>query len=609
MAKKNDVVIGLFLFSFGCLICLYYGRIGFMPLDQSVVFDGGWRICSGQTLYHDFAPSTGVFTVLMQGVIFKIFGVNWFIYCLHAAVINGVFCVVVACLLRMLGLGRWMAAGYALLSGILLYPPSGTPYMEQHSFFFMILAVTAAVGVQKTTRVASAQAGLAFLLIPLCLMAYTSKQNPGAMAFPLVIMIIAPVLIRGGGQPVRNRVLRWTAAGAATCALTIAVAIWYWDLDLRVIHQYTFDQPAALGTRRILRFQDELPARVLLLFELLSRSAAFNTIVVGALIWTIAQICLHFTKTAAVISRYRATAAILLAAGALLLSTMIFGRLNNVLLIVGVTGLALASAVGRAIASGSDSDAHRDRTTPFNLFLAFTVFGVCFAFTNLANNHPANGIPYLFISFGIIHHEFLNACRRFLAPRSRLVLALGMFLFGAAAADSWMLNHTINRTRLVHDMVVPEHIISGDATLDPLPQDLTFMRFAVGRFYRYTAADLTNLVQYLRARDENFYLFGDTSILYGLTRRPSVSPSLMFDIIHSIPPRNTPEFVTYQERVIENLRRFDVRLIIKEGDETFMGLRFADFPCLESLDLRFLVRFGAFQVYELENIPEDIAWK
>jgi hypothetical protein len=32
---------GLFLFALA--IALHYGRRGFMPLDQSIIFDGGWR--------------------------------------------------------------------------------------------------------------------------------------------------------------------------------------------------------------------------------------------------------------------------------------------------------------------------------------------------------------------------------------------------------------------------------------------------------------------------------------------------------------------------------------------------------------------------------------
>ena len=42
----------------GVAVNLYFGRRGFLPLDQSIVFDGGWRILNGQLPFRDFtAPS------------------------------------------------------------------------------------------------------------------------------------------------------------------------------------------------------------------------------------------------------------------------------------------------------------------------------------------------------------------------------------------------------------------------------------------------------------------------------------------------------------------------------------------------------------------------
>jgi hypothetical protein len=33
-----------FLIVLGAGLCLHHGRVGFMPLDQSIVWDGAWRI-------------------------------------------------------------------------------------------------------------------------------------------------------------------------------------------------------------------------------------------------------------------------------------------------------------------------------------------------------------------------------------------------------------------------------------------------------------------------------------------------------------------------------------------------------------------------------------
>ena len=36
------------LFALGVGVNLVFGRRGFMPLDHSIVFDGGWRLLSGR---------------------------------------------------------------------------------------------------------------------------------------------------------------------------------------------------------------------------------------------------------------------------------------------------------------------------------------------------------------------------------------------------------------------------------------------------------------------------------------------------------------------------------------------------------------------------------
>jgi hypothetical protein len=90
--KRLELVVGLFVFGTG--VNLYFGGRGFMPLDQSVVFDGAWRMVSGQVPFRDFAVPNGIVPSMMQVPFFRVFGVTWFAYCLHASVINGLFCVV-----------------------------------------------------------------------------------------------------------------------------------------------------------------------------------------------------------------------------------------------------------------------------------------------------------------------------------------------------------------------------------------------------------------------------------------------------------------------------------------------------------------------------------
>ena len=133
------------LFLFGLAVSLYYGRRGWMPLDQSIVFDGGWRVLSRQVPLRDYHAPNGFVPHALQAVFFAALGVTWFAYRLHAAVVNGLFALLVRRMLEQLGLWRPASFAYAALSALVLYPPFGVPYMDPHAFFFALLAVAVAL--------------------------------------------------------------------------------------------------------------------------------------------------------------------------------------------------------------------------------------------------------------------------------------------------------------------------------------------------------------------------------------------------------------------------------------------------------------------------------
>ena len=88
------------LFAIGVGVNLTFGRKGFLPLDQSIVFDGGWRLLSGQVPFHDFVAPSGLVPSAIQAAFDEALGVTWFAYCLHASIINGLFAIAVFGVLR-----------------------------------------------------------------------------------------------------------------------------------------------------------------------------------------------------------------------------------------------------------------------------------------------------------------------------------------------------------------------------------------------------------------------------------------------------------------------------------------------------------------------------
>lgn len=232
----------LALFAWGMALCLHYGRVGFMPLDQSIVWDGGYRLLTGQVPFRDFTTPAGLVPMAMQAAWFRLFGIDWFAYCLHAAILNGLFCVLAFRLLRGFGLAGAPAGLYALASGVVFYPPFGVPYMDQHAFFFSLAATCAlAEGVLGRNGRTWRLALVPWLLAAACL----SKQIPSLFVAPLLLAL--PWLADRSERPTVWRPL--LASAAVLGAVTALAAA---GTDHGLLAEYFFVLPGTEGRRRIL---------------------------------------------------------------------------------------------------------------------------------------------------------------------------------------------------------------------------------------------------------------------------------------------------------------------------------------------------------------------
>jgi hypothetical protein len=226
------------------LLCLRDGRVGYMPLDQSIVFDGGWRILGGQVPFRDFTTPSGLVPIVLQAVFFRLLGVTWLAYCAHAAVFNALFAALVYALLRLFALAPPAAGVYALLSGVVFYPPFGVPFMEQHAFFFSLLCLVCLAAAARTEAWALAVG-------PALVGAYLSKQIPTAFVLPA--MVVAARLSR--------RALALAAASLAAAMGLIALAAWAGGVEGRLVDEYFLALPAREAGSRLAEVH--FPARAL----------------------------------------------------------------------------------------------------------------------------------------------------------------------------------------------------------------------------------------------------------------------------------------------------------------------------------------------------------
>jgi hypothetical protein len=236
-------LILLAVFALGVAVNLYFGRRGFLPLDQSIVFDGGWRILNGQLPFRDFTAPSALVPSLMQAPFFAFFGVTWFALCLHAAVVNGLFCAAVFAFLRLCQATLAEAAVGAGLSAFFFYPPTGTPFTDQHSFFFtMLMFLAVAVGSLDTNiwRVR-----LAWVLVPaLFVLGLLSSQIPTAFAAVCVAVWVLANPRRAPGW------MALLAVGVLAVGVVLILAAAIFQLDLRSAWSHVIVTPFQQGSAR-----------------------------------------------------------------------------------------------------------------------------------------------------------------------------------------------------------------------------------------------------------------------------------------------------------------------------------------------------------------------
>ena len=124
---------GIALFAF--LINWHSGNRGIFLLDQSMIFDGAWRILEGQVPYKDWLIPFGPVTFYIQALFFRIIGVTWSATVLPACIMNVIAALSVMRITRLL-LGpdsRLLACCAGFITAVSFQPPFGTTYFEQSS--------------------------------------------------------------------------------------------------------------------------------------------------------------------------------------------------------------------------------------------------------------------------------------------------------------------------------------------------------------------------------------------------------------------------------------------------------------------------------------------
>ena len=187
LRKRKKIFYFVILLTFSISFNQYYGYIGIFPEDSFLIFNSGYDTMNGYFPFKDYYTTTGPLLDIIQAFFFKIFGVSWFSYVLHASVINFIIAIATFYTLIKFELNINYCFFYALLVSILAYPTAGTPFMDHHSTFLSIVALFSFILALKI------KSNFYWFALPICLgLAFLSKQVPAG--YILVVVSILSII-------------------------------------------------------------------------------------------------------------------------------------------------------------------------------------------------------------------------------------------------------------------------------------------------------------------------------------------------------------------------------------------------------------------------------
>lgn len=521
----------MFLFAVG--VAWHFGRRGFMPLDHSVVFDGGWRILGGQVPWRDFDAPSFVTPSYLQALFFGLFGVSWSSFVAHAALANGVFALCTWSLVVRLGGPRGLAAIVAGLAALLFYPPVGVPFADQHSFLFTLAALWAAVvgrGIGRGAQhqeapgapvVAGVFQGLtlreliAWAAVPLFILAgFFSKQLPSALAPALVaVVVLAPA-----PRP-RRAALVGLAIGSLITLVAAALFLLATGVEASHVAYCLFELPLAEAEVR----RAYMPKGLALVGRVLGAGASAGPLPMA---W---------------------------------LAHLAFLGLGL------LACLRLRPGAGPRGADGSPGT--------FGQVLATLALGEGLLLLGqvtmvLANNQDAAAVGFVVPALGLL---LASACTMAgsatgPAPRTAQAFAAALLLLVLVEPTFWLADLT---GRATNDLAFdPERAELITVEASPMLAGLWHQQ---PEHHAYPLADLLALAEDLAARDGDFLLVGDTALLYALAGKRSTMPSLWYHPGVTIPMKGTPEFRAWQDLLVAEIEAGTIARIVEERAGTWIG--------------------------------------
>ena len=534
-------VIAIFAFSFS----YYCGKHGFFPLDQSIVFDGAWRIIQGQVPFRDFYIPIGPVTFSYQATLFIIFGVNFSAYLIGAAIMNSAGSLLTYFIVRFFEKHNIMIPiTAAIISAVFFTPPMGTTYFDQTSMFFCMLSLALLLYARKFHREKSY---LLFLSGAMWVLAFLSKQNFALLFLP--VYALAPILI----CEFRKKDILHLLLGIITLSLLFTLWLLFFS-DIKKFITYFFSIPIHEGLRR---FSGKT--------EHMVHKFSYTMGVCNFIFTSVALLFIYdsfkrrdcFKKKSELILKYSAPA--------LLLIFLIFYSYIMIL---------------------------TTRNNPANAW----------AFLGIITGLAFHLINKLYITRKSSTSPLESSNKEQSQKLGRVFSTLFLTIIAPLIIITGIISAT-KREVSDFDRTVPQEYKQFKAP--PSIQPLLWAENCVaggvgGRAVLLKYQNIRRLISYLQRRNLNFFIFTDFTMLYGILGRPSPQPLLWFHKGLTFPRKYDGQL---DAEIVSSLIKNNVRIVVFE-EVSWMN-SFATLKSFPRLDRYLHKRFrkvgyiGFYAIYEI----------
>jgi hypothetical protein len=630
---------GLALFAFA--VCFFSGLRGIFPLDQSIVFDGAYRVFRGQVIYRDFIAPYGPIAFWWQALLFEFVGVNYYAYALGAATLNVAGSLCAFEIVRGLFPDRpWLAVGAGALTAVWLYAPFGTTYPEQTAFCLLIaaLALIVRLGGRGSRREDSGSAGASpsrravhdgqrlggSLALPAGILSATAvlaKHNAGLPALGVcvaaIVVFSAPAWKRVAAQ------LVWFFIGAGVCLAAFVAWVWACS-DWTAFHYHVIELPRQLGSQRL--FGCGLAA---FLRGLLTGKGSDEVRILLFLGWLLSAcvVWLAFVNRRRVDSRdvralRAAVSAILLTGFQNIFSLVSSNDGTNEKPFLGVIFALNAGLIGYLWTKQPAAGSTPADDAPWRQLPRWPLWALPALAAGLSL-WLHNGIPIAGTLLAALVTDSLGCFRAPAAgsweDRIRRPLPPVLIRAGLRAAFAYLLivGGIVSLARQVHEsfehhrhvphvFVFSHHSTFNEVFDEPALGGLRWGEPTKVGERAVTAGDMRKLLAHLRERGGNFFTFPDFTFLYAALNVTPPQPLLWFHSGLTYAVDYSPEL---DLRVVRALKDNDVRTIVLEEDNFLRRTHLEDFPELRSfIEQRFDLdrRIGIFSVYHRANYRDPL---